>query len=102
MIGYGKLLFIYLFIVGEMFLWDPEALLALRIVINQQGPFILICRRKELCSCFFLLLFILFLNKATKRGKDLFSSFRDEWLFSTQVTPEIEGKKEGKKKKKNS
>lgn len=53
MIGYGKLLFIYLFIVGEMFLWDPEALLALQIVINQQGPFILICRRKELCSCFF-------------------------------------------------
>lgn len=29
----------------------------------------------------------------------MFSSFRDEWLFSTQVTPEIEGKKEGKKKK---
>lgn len=32
----------------------------------------------------------------------MFSSFRDEWLFSTQVTPEIEGKKEEEKKILNS
>lgn len=32
----------------------------------------------------------------------MFPSFRDEWLFSTQVTPEIEGKKEEEKKILNS